>query len=33
MNILQLKITLVGIGTKIYRIVQVTETITLRNFH
>lgn len=33
MNILQLKITLLGIEPKIYRIVQVPETITLRNLH
>ena len=33
MNILQLKITLVGIEPKIYRIVQVPATITLRNLH
>lgn len=33
MNILQLKITLLGIEPKIYRIVQVPATITLRNLH
>ena len=33
MEILQLKITLVGIEPKIYRIVQVPATITLRNLH
>lgn len=33
MDILQLKITLVGIEPKIYRIVQVPATITLRNLH
>ncbi len=33
MQVLQLKITLVGIEPKIYRIVQVPATITLRNLH
>ena len=33
MEILQLKITLLGIDPKIYRIVQVPATITLRNLH
>ena len=33
MEILQLKITLLGIDPKIYRIIQVPVTITLRNLH
>ncbi|MFO7578130.1 MAG: plasmid pRiA4b ORF-3 family protein [Pelovirga sp.] len=33
MDILQLKITLLGIEPKIYRVVQVPATITLRNLH